>query len=57
MHFSLNLCRYFVQTYVEFLIAGVVIGLVLGGSQALSRAIFAKMVPKGYEVRQQRRVL
>ena len=32
------------------MIIAFVVGLVLGGSQALSRAMFAKMVPKGYEV-------
>ena len=37
------------QTQTEFWILGAVIALVLGGSQALSRSIFAQMIPKGRE--------
>jgi UMF1 family MFS transporter len=34
---------------LEFMILGVVIALVLGGSQAISRSLFAQMIPKGKE--------
>ena len=34
---------------VEFFILGVFIALVLGGSQAISRSLFAQMIPKGKE--------
>lgn len=34
---------------VEFFILGAFIALVLGGSQALSRSLFAQMIPKGKE--------
>lgn len=33
----------------EFLLLGVVIAIVLGGSQAISRSLFAQMIPKGKE--------
>ncbi|MFN3324472.1 MAG: MFS transporter [Bryobacteraceae bacterium] len=38
-----------VTTAAEFYAMAVVIGLVLGGSQALSRSIFSFMIPKGRE--------
>lgn len=34
---------------VPFLLLGVAIGLVLGGSQALSRSLFSQLIPKGKE--------
>ncbi len=34
---------------IEFTVLGVVIALVLGGSQAISRSLFAQMIPKGKE--------
>jgi UMF1 family MFS transporter len=34
---------------VEFAVLGVVIALVLGGSQAISRSLFAQMIPAGKE--------
>ncbi len=34
---------------LEFTLLGVVIALVLGGSQAISRSLFAQMIPKGKE--------
>ena len=34
---------------VEFWILGFIVGIVLGGSQALSRSLFAQMVPKSRE--------
>jgi UMF1 family MFS transporter len=33
----------------EFFILGIFIALVLGGSQAISRSLFAQMIPKGKE--------
>lgn len=39
----------FVHTANEFYIMGGIAGLVMGGSQALSRSIFAQLVPKGKE--------
>ena len=35
--------------FVEFLLLGVVIAVVLGGSQAISRSLFAQMIPLGRE--------
>ena len=37
------------RTARDFLIMGAVIGLVLGGSQALSRSLYSLMIPKGKE--------
>jgi len=37
------------DTQLQFWILGAVIALVLGGSQALSRSLFAQMIPKGRE--------
>ncbi len=34
---------------IEFMLLGVVIALVLGGSQAISRSLFAQMIPEGKE--------
>lgn len=39
----------FVHTVTEFYIMGAAAGAVMGGSQALSRSIFAQLVPKGKE--------
>jgi UMF1 family MFS transporter len=39
----------FVHSATEFYIMGGIAGLVMGGSQALSRSIFAQLVPKGKE--------
>jgi UMF1 family MFS transporter len=38
-----------VKTMVEFFLMAAVVALVLGGSQALSRSLFAQLVPKGRE--------
>jgi UMF1 family MFS transporter len=40
---------FFVHTATEFYIMGGFAGLVMGGSQALSRSIFAQLVPHGKE--------
>ncbi len=37
---------YFIRTATEFFALGAVVGLVLGGSQALSRSFFGSMVPE-----------
>lgn len=37
---------YFIQTAAEYFALGVVVGLVLGGSQALSRSFYGSMVPE-----------
>jgi UMF1 family MFS transporter len=37
------------QRQFEFWILGIIIALVLGGSQALSRSLFSQMIPKGSE--------
>ena len=39
----------FVHNATEFYVMGAFAGLVMGGSQALSRSIFAQLVPKGME--------
>jgi len=39
----------FLQTEFQFFVLGVVIAVVLGGSQALSRSVFSRMIPKGQE--------
>ncbi|RPI79146.1 MAG: MFS transporter [Desulfobacteraceae bacterium] len=37
---------YFITSVVEYLILGVVVGLAMGGSQALSRSLYGSMVPE-----------
>ncbi|MDY7000753.1 MAG: MFS transporter [Thermodesulfobacteriota bacterium] len=37
---------YFMRTPTEYFIMGGVVGLVLGGSQALSRSLYARLIPK-----------
>jgi MFS transporter, UMF1 family len=37
---------YFMHTATEFFVLGVIVGIVLGGSQALSRSFYASMVPE-----------
>jgi UMF1 family MFS transporter len=39
----------FLRTTLEFFILAAVIAVVLGGSQALSRSIYSRMIPKGRE--------
>jgi UMF1 family MFS transporter len=38
---------YFIRTGAEFLILGLLVGTVLGGSQSLSRSMYAARIPKG----------
>jgi UMF1 family MFS transporter len=40
---------FWVTTTVQFFVMAAVVALVLGGSQALSRSLFAQLVPKGRE--------
>jgi UMF1 family MFS transporter len=37
---------YFIHTRVEFFVLGMVVGLVLGGAQALSRSYYGSMIPE-----------
>jgi UMF1 family MFS transporter len=37
---------YFIQTATEYFILGVIVGIVLGGSQALSRSLYGAMIPE-----------
>ncbi|OVE75470.1 hypothetical protein BVX98_07575 [bacterium F11] len=39
----------FMTTSVEFWIMGVVVGIILGGSQAASRSLYAQLIPRGQE--------
>jgi MFS transporter, UMF1 family len=39
----------FLQTALDFFVLGGVIGLVIGGTQALSRSLFSQMIPHGRE--------
>ncbi len=38
---------YFIHTATEFFILGIVVGIVLGGTQALSRSFYGAMIPEG----------
>jgi len=46
---GLQVLFYFTNTFGESMSVVVGLGLALGGSQAVSRALFSKMIPKGYE--------
>ncbi len=37
---------YFIQSPTEYFILGAIVGLVMGGSQAISRSFYASMIPK-----------
>ena len=37
---------YFIHTATEFFVLGMVVGIVLGGTQALSRSLYATMIPE-----------
>lgn len=37
---------YFIHTAVEFFVLGIIVGLVMGGSQALSRSYYGSMIPE-----------
>jgi MFS transporter, UMF1 family len=38
-----------VKTTLEFFILGAIVGIIMGGTQALSRSLFSLMIPKGRE--------
>ena len=38
---------YFIQSAAEYFMLGIVVGIVLGGSQALSRSLYGSMIPEG----------
>src|SRR5439155_17759906 len=44
--FSMVIYAFFMQTAVQFFGLGIVVGMVLGGSQALSRSFYGSMVPE-----------
>ena len=39
-------CAFFIQTQTQFYALAVVVGLVLGGAQALSRSLYGQMIPE-----------
>ncbi|MBA2662048.1 MAG: MFS transporter [Bradymonadaceae bacterium] len=43
---GISVLGYFMQTWVHFVILAALVGLVQGGTQALSRSLFASMVPR-----------
>jgi UMF1 family MFS transporter len=45
----LMVAMYAVKTTAHFFIAAALVGLIMGGSQALSRSLFSLMIPKGKE--------
>jgi len=45
------LYAYFIDSSAEYFMLGGLVGLVLGGSQALSRSLFASMLPQGQSAR------
>ena len=38
---------YFIHTATEFFVLGMIVGIVLGGTQALSRSLYGAMIPEG----------
>ena len=40
---------FFVKTTAEFFVMAAIVGIVMGGSQALSRSLFSLMIPPGKE--------
>ena len=49
IYFFITVWAYFMSSQVEFWMMGIIVGLILGGSQAASRSLYAQMVPKGQE--------
>jgi UMF1 family MFS transporter len=47
VYLSATLYAYFLDTVVEFFGLAVVVGLVQGGIQSLSRSLFGRLVPEG----------
>ena len=44
---GLAVCAGFIETQTQYFMLGLCIGLALGGSQALSRSVFSRLVPTG----------
>ncbi|MGH7663125.1 MAG: MFS transporter [Gemmatimonadaceae bacterium] len=43
---SISMIGYFMQTALHFLLLAILVGMVQGGTQALSRSLFASMIPQ-----------
>ncbi len=43
---AISVLGYFMQTWIHFVILAALVGLVQGGTQALSRSLFASMIPR-----------
>jgi UMF1 family MFS transporter len=43
---GVSVCAYFLRTEAQFLALAVVVGMVQGGTQALSRSLFASLIPR-----------
>lgn len=46
VYLGVSICAYFLQTETQFLALAVVVGMVQGGTQALSRSLFASLIPR-----------
>jgi UMF1 family MFS transporter len=46
MYVVISIFGYFITTATHFLILGLMVGMVQGGTQALSRSLFASMIPR-----------
>lgn len=44
---GLVIYAYFITTATQYFILGAIVGLVMGGSQAISRSLYASMIPEG----------
>jgi len=45
---GVTIYAFFMQKAIEFWVLGVVVGFILGGTQALSRSLYALFIPKGH---------
>jgi len=43
---GISLLGYFMRTELQFFVLAILVGMVQGGTQALSRSVFARMIPK-----------
>ena len=48
-NFSIFYAFLFMKTSADFYILGIIIGFIMGGTQALSRSMFSQLIPKGNE--------
>lgn len=46
VYMVVSICAYFLRTETQFLALAVVVGMVQGGTQALSRSLFASLIPR-----------